>query len=194
MEINKKFTYEGAHIVRQCTSKLCSFSLHGHSYTVEVNLTADGLDYGSMLLDFGLLKGPIKDLINSFDHAYSAWNKESDEFLNFIKQNSARYIIMPCSPSAEMYSLMFFYIINNMLKNTIYQNGEKNVQLNSVKVHETATGWAKSYRDDLKYWKWNLDDIIFSDAIKTDWENPMMYDNLINGIKFINPVPEYKKY
>lgn len=190
MIIRKKFSFQGAHIVRNCSSNRCKFSIHGHSYIVEVFFTSQGLDTGQMVYDFGLTKGTIKDLIDSFDHAYSAWNKESDKFLNFIKQNSARYILMPVSPSAEMYSLMLFYIIDKILQNTRFGNGEKDVQLHSVRVHETETGYAESLREDLKYWDFSLEDIIFSQQVKDEWSDPEMYDKLIEGKQFINPIPK----
>ena len=80
MLIRKLFKFEGAHIVRNCSSDRCKRSIHGHSYTVEVFLTAKGLDNGQMIMDFGLMKGTIKDLIDSFDHAYSFWNLEKRSF------------------------------------------------------------------------------------------------------------------
>ena len=190
MIIRKKYKFEGAHVVRNCSSDRCKLSIHGHSYVVEIFFTSEGVDSGQMVYDFGLTKGTIKDLIDSFDHAYSAWDKESKEFLDFIKQNSARYILMPVSPSAEMYSLMLFYIIDKILKNTQFGNGEKNVKLYSVRVHETETGYAESFREDLKYWNFSLENIIFSQQIKDEWSDSEMYDKLIKGIKFINPIPK----
>ena len=97
---------------------------------------------------------------------------------------------MPVSPSAEMYSLMLFYIIDKILKNTQFGNGEKNVKLHSVRVHETETGYAESFREDLKYWNFSLENIIFSQQIKDEWSDSEMYDKLIKGIKFINPIPK----
>ncbi len=68
MIIRKLFTFEGAHIVRNCSSRRCRENLHGHSYTVEVFLSSDRLDNGCMVLDFGLL-GEVRELSDSFDHA-----------------------------------------------------------------------------------------------------------------------------
>lgn len=188
MIIRKQFTFEGAHIVRNCSSDRCKKSLHGHSYIVEVFFTSDKLDNGMMIKDFGLTKGTIKDIIDSFDHAYSMWDKESTDFKNFIKKESARWIEMPVSPSAEMYSLMFFFIIDKILQNTQFNNGEGNIQLSSVRVHETATGYAESFKEDLKMWDYQLEDIIFSNQIKEEWKDPKMYNKLIDNIQFINPV------
>jgi len=179
MQIRKKFCFEGAHIVRNCSSERCKKSIHGHSYVVEVLFTAKGFDNGMMLLDFGLMKGTIKDLIDSFDHAYSMWSKESDEFKSFMTENSDRYIKMPVSPSAEAYSLMFLYVIDKIVKATEFNNGEKDVSVSSVRVHETATGYAESFIEDLDWANFELGDIEFSDGIKSEWHDSKMYDKLV---------------
>jgi 6-pyruvoyltetrahydropterin/6-carboxytetrahydropterin synthase len=119
------------------------------------------------------------------------WTKESNEFKDFIIKNSERYIEMPVSPSAEAYSLMFLYVIDKIVQATEFNNGEKEVEVHSVRVHETTTGYAESFRDDLEWWDFNLEDVIFSDGIKSEWKDPQMYDKLIeatnNGTKyFIN--------
>ncbi len=162
MVIRKLFKFEGAHIVRDCSSDLCKKSIHGHSYIVEVFLTSKGIDNGQMVVDFGLLKGTIKDFIESFDHCYSMWSKEKDDFKQFMKSNSERWIEMPVSPSAEMYSLMFLYVVDKITKNTTFNNGEKDVSVSSVRVHETATGYAESFKEDLSQWKFDLSNIIVS--------------------------------
>jgi len=187
MIIRKLFKFNGQHIVRNCSSVRCKESIHSHSYVVEVFFTSKGLDNGQMVMDFGLMKGTIKDLINSFDNAYSMWNKESDEFKeNIFTNHSARHIIMPVSPSAEAYSLMFLYIIDKIVKATEFNNGEQEVQVHSVRVHETATGYAESFIDDLnpdnfKFTPFGLKDIVFSQGIKNGWKDPEMYDKLIKA-------------
>lgn len=195
MIIRKKFKFEGAHIVRGCSSDRCKKSLHGHSYIVEVFFTSNKLDNGQMIYDFGLTKGTIRDIIDSFDHAYSAWDKETEDFMNFIKSNSDRYVIMPVSPSAEGYSLMLLYMIDKIMEATEMNNGEGSVRVKSVRVHETETGYAESFREDLDWFKFSLEDVQFSESIKEEWQNPKMYEQLIAYYKsdkaekpFKNPV------
>lgn len=192
MIIRKLFKFEGAHIVRDCSSDRCKKSLHGHSYIVEVFLTSTGVDNGQMIVDFGLLKTTIKDFIDSFDHAYSMWRKESEEFKSFIKNNSDRWVEMPVSPSAEMYSLMFLYVIDCIMKNTEWNNGEKSPIVSSVRVHETQTGYAESFRSDLSLVNFSLNDIHISDAIKEEWKDSDMWDKLKRQEKFINPKIDLK--
>lgn len=179
MIIRKLFKFEGSHIVRNCSSKRCKESIHGHSYTVEVFFTSKGFDNGMMVYDFGLMKNSIKDFIDGFDHAYSLWNKESDDFKHFINSNSDRWVMMPVSPSAESYALMFLFVIDKLMNATEFNNGEKDVKVSSVRVHETATGYAEAFREDLDWVDFELQDIIFSPGVKAEWKHPLMFDELI---------------
>ena len=79
MIIRKLFKFEGAHIVRHCSSEKCRENIHGHSYVVEVFLTSDKLDNGYMVMDFCRLD-KVKQFIESFDHTYSLWNREPEDF------------------------------------------------------------------------------------------------------------------
>lgn len=189
MIIRKLFKFNGQHIVRNCSSVRCKQSIHAHTYQVEVFFTAKGLDNGEMIMDFGLMKGTIKDIINAFDNSYSMWDRESDEFQTLIKKNSKRLITMPVSPSAESYSLMLMYIIDKIVNATEFNNGERDVSVSSVRVSETLTGYAESFKEDLNWVNFNLEDIVFSDNIKLEWNDPKMYDKLIdyNNKKLTKP-------
>lgn len=194
MIIRKLFKFEGAHIVRNCSSDRCKKSLHGHSYVVEVFLEADKLDAGMMVYDFGLFKGTIKDFIDSFDHAYSMWDKETPEFQNFITQNSDRVVTMPISPSAEGYALLIAFVVDKILRNTFLRNGEdENLRLHKVIVAETVTGYAEANMYDVASMfasEFGLEDIAFSDEIKKEWTDPLMWKKLIKKEVFINPMVE----
>ena len=116
MLIRKLFKFENAHIVRNCTSDRCKRSIHGHSYKVELLLKASKLDHGQMVYDFGLLKGVIKDLYDSFDHAICFWQDDSAEYIQACKTFSARWVSLPVSPSAEQFSRIFFYLPQQVLQ------------------------------------------------------------------------------
>ncbi len=190
MLIRKLFKFENAHVVRNCTSDRCKRSIHGHSYKVELLLKASKLDHGQMVYDFGLLKGVIKDLFDSFDHAICFWEKDDPQYIDACKTFSARWISLPVSPSAEQFSRIFFYLAQQVLKSTITQNGEGDVEVYSVIVHETDTGYAQSFLEDIQNEQMgllNLEGIVFSEQVQSEWTDPQMYENLKQGIKFHNP-------
>jgi 6-pyruvoyltetrahydropterin/6-carboxytetrahydropterin synthase len=188
MKIRKKFKFEGAHIVRNCTSIRCSRSIHGHSYTVEIFISAKGLDCGGMLLDFGLLKGSIKEFIDSFDHTLSVWSRD-EELVDVAKNHSSRYVIMPVSPSAENYALMFLFVLDKFLKATQFNNCEQEPFMSSVRVHETTTGYAEAFIEDMEWIDYRLEDITFSSGIIDEWSDKEMYDKLLEFIKYKTEKP-----
>ncbi|NUF16376.1 MULTISPECIES: 6-pyruvoyl trahydropterin synthase family protein [Acinetobacter calcoaceticus/baumannii complex] len=190
MLIRKLFKFENAHVVRNCTSDRCKRSIHGHSYKVELLLKASKLDHGQMVYDFGLLKGVIKDLFDSFDHAICFWEKDDSQYIDACQTFSARWISLPVSPSAEQFSRIFFYLAQQVLQSTITQNGEGDVEVYSVIVHETDTGYAQSFIEDIQNEQMgilSLDGIVFSEQIQIEWANPQMYEDLKKGVKFNNP-------
>ncbi len=191
MLIRKLFKFENAHIVRNCSSDRCKRSIHGHSYQVEVLLEAHSLDNGQMVYDFGLLKGTIKDIIDSFDHAITFWDKDDADYIKACKDFSARWVSLPVSPSAEQFSRVIFFWVRAILNNTQMNNGEADdISVHSVIVHETATGYAQCFGYDVdneRMGKLSLDAFDFSEQVKAEWADPQMYDKLKAGEPFINP-------
>lgn len=190
MRIRKLFKFENAHIVRNCSSERCKYSIHGHSYQIELILQAHRLDHGQMVYDFGLLKSSIKDIIDSFDHAICFWSKDDSDYIDACKKFSNRWVSLPVSPSAEQFSRVIFFWVKQILEQTHMQNGEADVSVYSVIAHETATGYAQCFEDDVlnaQMGELRLTDFDFSDAVKAEWSDPLMYDKLINGEKFVNP-------
>ncbi len=190
MLIRKLFKFENAHIVRGCSTRRCSHSLHGHSYKVELLLEADALDHGQMVYDFGLLKHCPRTLIDAFDHAVAIWSGDDPDYIAATQRFSERWIRIPVSPSAEQFSRLFFVLIDRQLDLTDMKNGEADVRLHSVIVHETETGYAQCFREDVANLRMGLiamDEIEFSPAIRNDWPDPELFDKLKRGERFVNP-------
>ncbi|WP_455757048.1 6-pyruvoyl trahydropterin synthase family protein [Sulfurimonas sp.] len=189
MIIRKLFKFENAHIVRGCSTVKCRSSLHGHSYKVELLFESNFLDNGQMIYDFGLMKKNMKALIDSFDHGVTIWSGDDKEYIKDMKKHSQRWIELPVSPSCEQFSRVIFLMIDKLLRQTNTINGEKEVRLNSIIVHETDTGYAQCFKDDAYSEMMgiiNLEDIIFSQAIKDDWDDSKLFDKLKRGDSFTN--------
>ncbi|WP_298614280.1 6-carboxytetrahydropterin synthase [uncultured Odoribacter sp.] len=180
MIIRKLYKFEGAHIVRHCFSQQCRENIHGHSYVVEVFIRSDQLDHACMVMDFGLLD-KVKMFIESFDHTYSLWAGESAEMKHFIYKFNRRVAEFPLSPSAEGFALLFLYVTDLILKNTRFKNGEGNVEVASVRVHETATGYAEAFREDLRLVHFPISAIHFSPAITEQWKTTDWWEKLMNA-------------
>ena len=107
MIIGKLFEFENAHIVRSCSSKRCKYSIHGHSYKLELELESSFLDNAGMVYDFGLLKQEIKEIIDSFDHAITLFKDDDKEYLEAMKRHSKRFVTLPVNASAEFLPRVF---------------------------------------------------------------------------------------
>jgi len=108
---------------------------------------------------------------------------ESEEFKNFFKVNSERWIEIPLSPSAEVYSLMFLKLIDYILKNTKLSNGEGEVKVSSVRVHETKTGYAEAFQSDLEMIEFDIDKIVFSNQVIEEWKDKEKLLKILNSNK-----------
>ena len=190
MIIRKLFKFENAHIVRGCSSIKCKSSVHGHSYKVELLFESNFLDNGQMVYDFGLMKQNIKALVESFDHAIAIWSGDSKEYISDMKKHSDRWVELPISPSAEQFSRVIFILIDKLLSLTSTKNGEKEVKVHSVIVHETDTGYAQCFKDDAyskNMGEIDLEDIYFSDEIKNDWADSELFEKIKREKSFFNP-------
>ena len=190
MIIRKLFTFENAHIVRGCSTQKCSQNIHGHSYRVEVLLESNYLDHGQMVYDFGLTKRYIKELIDAFDHSITLWSGDNLSYIEDMKKHSARWVELPVSPSAEQFSRVIYLLVERVLACTGMVNGERNVTLNSIIVHETQTGYAQGFKEDA-YSEFmgiiSLTDITFSKQIQIEWSNPNLWNDLLAEKLMVNP-------
>lgn len=190
MIIRKLFKFENAHIVRGCSSRRCRESLHGHSYQVEVLFESNYLDHGQMVYDFGLIKRNIKDLIDSFDHAVTLWNQDDAEYIEDMKKHSDRWVELPVSPSAEQFCRVIYVMVDSLMKLTHTVNGEREVKLHSIIVHETATGYAQGFAEDAYselMGSIDLKAIRFSEGVRSEWHDPQLWEKILKGEVFTNP-------
>lgn len=190
MIIRKLFKFENAHIVRGCSTQKCSQNIHGHSYEIEVLLASNYLDNGQMVYDFGLMKQSIKELVESFDHAITLWSEDDTNYLEDMKKHSQRWIELPVSPSAEQFSRVIYLMVERVLVCTGMVNGEREVKLHSIIVHETQTGYAQAFKEDADsklMGSISLEDIIFSNEIKKSWKNSKLWDWLLSKKIVANP-------
>jgi 6-pyruvoyltetrahydropterin/6-carboxytetrahydropterin synthase len=184
MLIRKLFKFENAHIVRNCSSERCKFSLHGHSYKVELFFHSDYLDNGQMVLDFGLTKGAIKDMIDSFDHSVAIWSGDDPEYIRDMKRHSLRWVELPVSPSAEQFSRVIFMMTERVLSAMKLQNGERDIHVQSVIVHETDTGYAQCFKEDVENSRMGVllpEAFLFSGQVRAEWKNREFLESLFTS-------------
>ena len=194
MKITKSFRTETSHIVRNCTSRRCSYSIHGHSYLIEVELETARLDNAQMVMDFGLLKGAIKEYIDSLDHCHLICNMDDPKYIKHMKKHSNRWISLPFNPSAEMMAVWILGAVNLILNKMEYGNGEdvKTLKCTSVTVWETTTGRATADLEDLDrlYPLIDFDNIEYSEEVIEDWSGELFNIIADEDYYMTNPTPD----
>ncbi|MDA8234615.1 MAG: 6-carboxytetrahydropterin synthase QueD [Clostridia bacterium] len=90
-QLTIKAHFDAAHHLRDYQGKCAQ--IHGHSWQVEVMVAGRELDKIGMLIDFGILKKHVNDIIGGLDHRYlnelPAFNQDG---VNPTAENIARYI------------------------------------------------------------------------------------------------------
>lgn len=185
MKIGRLYSFEAAHVVRDCASKRCKYSIHGHSYTAEVALSAKGLDRAGMVYDFGLMKREIGSIIDCFDHSTILFSGDDESYKSMIKTHSARWIELPFNTSAEQIARVLFALISKALSLTTMQNGENGVFLEYIKLNETAKGWACFERADFESMGVDIASISCSQVVLA--ESDEIISRLAQNENFTNP-------
>lgn len=188
MIIRKLFKYEASHQVFDAYSRRCSHSVHGHSYTIEYLFRGNVPDNAQMVMDFGFVKQYFHPFVDAFDHSHMLWrHKRFMDSEGFFFKNNERWVSMPFSSTAEMQSKMF-YRYGVVALQVLAQRKliDSSVQMHSVKVHETDTGYAEfSHLDyhSCQFPKINLSEIVFSSGTKADWKQDFVafYDDVIKN-------------
>lgn len=130
--ITRRLTLDAGHRVPGHEGK-CR-NLHGHTYTVEVEVFGPIPDDG-MVLDFGVVKEIMATVLDPWDHAFLVWEQDTAVLAALDVDPLWRRVTLPYPPTAENLAR----IAANALRAPLRRSG---VTLASVRVWETPNCWA----------------------------------------------------
>lgn len=132
--IAKSFTVESGHLLTKHPGA-CRFP-HGHSRTVEIIVSSTKLDAADMVCDFKDLKAAAAEAIERFDHTF-ALNTADPRYAELRAAYGEHVIAFPnTDPTSEVLAREIFQQVRSRLS-------VPGVQLERVRVTETATSWAE---------------------------------------------------
>ena len=67
-------------------------NLHGHNWKIEVVVSGGDLDEGGVLMDFGIIKKHVREIMGTLDHKYLNELDFFDDATPPSSENIARYI------------------------------------------------------------------------------------------------------
>ena len=116
-------------------------NVHGHSYEMRVTIKGmpimdDSSPKNGMVMDFGDLKRIVnEEIIDHYDHAFIINHNMSQDFIDEVKRNYERIIVLPYQPTTELMLIDFSKKIKSRLP--------ENVQLVKIFLKETEGSFAE---------------------------------------------------
>ncbi len=145
IRLTKEFSFEAAHALEGYDGA-CR-EIHGHSYRLFVTIKGEpstNLEHSKcgMVMDFGDLKRIVNEqIISRLDHAFVMRRSEQGERVaESIKNVFSNVILVDYQPTCENMLVDFAQLIMSQLPTE--------VQLHSLKLHETATSFAEWFASD----------------------------------------------
>jgi len=93
-------SFSSAHSLRHYKGK-CE-ALHGHNWKVEATVASNVLDRCGMVIDFGIIKSALKEVLDDLDHKhlneieyFKVANPSSEEIARYIFNEFKKRVITP---------------------------------------------------------------------------------------------------
>ena len=139
IHLTKIFRFEAAHALMGYDGR-CR-NIHGHSYEMRVTIKGmpimdDSSPKNGMVMDFGDLKRIVnEEIIDHYDHAFIINHNMSQEFIDEVKRNYERIIVLPYQPTTELMLIDFSKKIKSRLP--------EGIQLVKIFLKETEGSFAE---------------------------------------------------
>lgn len=145
IRLTKEFTFEAAHMLEGYDG-LCR-EIHGHSYRLFVTIKGEPItDPNSpkmgMVMDFGLLKRIVNEqIVNRLDHSFMMRNTPmAEDVLERLGYTFEKVVLTDYQPTCENMLSDFAERLLGALP--------EDIELYSLRLHETATSFAEWYASD----------------------------------------------
>lgn len=132
LSITKTFTFEAAHSI-SVHSGACS-NIHGHSYQLQISISAWQLNEQGMLMDFKALKKLVESVVmEELDHSLMLMDNKVNRQMS--KEIVGKVKWFPFEPTVELLILYIKEQLQPVLPADVY--------LRQLKLYETETAFAE---------------------------------------------------
>ena len=139
IHLTKIFRFEAAHALMGYDGR-CR-NIHGHSYEMRVTVKGmpimdDSSPKNGMVMDFGDLKRIVnEEIIDHYDHAFIINHNMPQDFIDEVRRNYERIIVLPYQPTTELMLIDFSKKIKSRLP--------EGIQLVKIFLKETEGSYAE---------------------------------------------------
>ena len=145
IRLTKEFTFEAAHMLEGYDG-LCR-EIHGHSYRLFVTIKGEPINNPDspklgMVMDFGNLKRIVNEqIVDRLDHAFMMRSTlAADDIICQLGQRFSKVVLTEYQPTCENMLTDFAERLLGALP--------EDIELCSLRLHETATSYAEWYAED----------------------------------------------
>ena len=139
IHLTKIFRFEAAHALMGYDGR-CR-NIHGHSYEMRVTIKGmpildDSSPKNGMVMDFGDLNRIVnEEIIDHYDHAFIINHNMPQDFIDEVRRNYERIIVLPYQPTTELMLIDFSKKIKSRLP--------EGIQLVKIFLKETEGSFAE---------------------------------------------------
>lgn len=127
--------FSAAHRLIHHTGKCKHF--HGHNYKVVAQFYAGDVNHDTgMAIDFGVLKDIVKKCCDELDHL-SILNVEDKHYIDFLKSQSDKVVIMGNEPTCEVIAKYLFQKVSKAIEEAQPEESEFMTVLAELTLFET---------------------------------------------------------
>lgn len=141
----KEFRFEAGHMLCEHPGK-CK-NLHGHNYSVFVEMKSKNPDEMGMVKDFYDIKIFADPFFDEFDHSFIYNEATTDPFekelYNLLIRHGKKVRVFPFRATAENMSRYFYYYLNDELEKQLNNARDPHkVWVSKITVYETPTSFS----------------------------------------------------
>lgn len=112
LTITRVLEFDYGHRIMQHEGK-CAH-LHGHRGKIEIEVTAEQLDFAGRVIDFGAVKSLVGGWIDGvLDHAMLL--QAGDPTIEFVEKHEMRHLVLSEPPTAENLAVLLFETASRFL-------------------------------------------------------------------------------
>jgi 6-pyruvoyltetrahydropterin/6-carboxytetrahydropterin synthase len=145
IRLTKEFTFEAAHMLEGYDG-LCR-EIHGHSYRLFVTIKGEPISDPQspklgMVMDFGVLKRIVNEqIVDRLDHSFMMRNTlAAEQIATELGYSFSKVVLTDYQPTCENMLSDFAERLLGALP--------EDIELYSLRLHETATSYAEWYASD----------------------------------------------
>ena len=143
--IGKTYTFSAGHRLLSVPEGHKCRRIHGHTYTLRVELSSSHLTEGGFVLEYSELDALVKPLVEQFDHYFMV--QKGDPLASVLEKMGEEIRVLDAPPTAEILAALFWDVFSREIDGwSEYPDDPARIKLHRIVVQESPTSFAEKSR------------------------------------------------